>query len=658
VKRACSNTRLKRAIFWLIGGTTVLSALTLHQKSAQAQVTTLPAAGSGIQFQTSSPGRCANIGDWYTTNGAGNTTPGETANLGVGNPGLCPPTDTTPTTNPLTNRFHRFLVDVSPALAASGTTITVRGAGSGGAEDAETDGNTPTATPLSPDPTRFTLFGPDGTQLGAPQVFNGPGDAVFAIPPGSLPGSYTVRSEAGQQYVNPGPFVDSLNDDDNSFSIEVTGGAELLVGFFQGTFQNVAVGAVNLNFFFLAGPQTGTVDIRNFDFDNDGTISYTAPTGATTAGTVSGGTTWNGSGTLNGRTGNTQNVAIANAGRWGITVNGYGGGFINQSILEVEATDRQQPLAVFTTAPTSAGNFTITPDTTLATQVGQKVCHGFVVTNNFLTTDIVNLTRSGTDANWTTQYFQDAAGTIPLPDTDGDGNPDTGVLAANGGRSPTLYLCATPSNGNQPQDVTRVIGTSFMDRQVRSQSFPAGDARRNPVPQFVTKTTTIGAAALPSSFRIVKRITNILRNGATLPGENYAGVINDPADTNDDAPGFAQLPLAGILAQPTANPVRSNDEVTYTVYFLSDGGTPTIDANICDLIPGGMTFIPGSLEVKRASASVGSGGNFFTPLTPLPANNSCTIQENPNGAAIYELGDIPSTPGSNFGFVRFRVRVN
>jgi uncharacterized repeat protein (TIGR01451 family) len=660
VKRVSSTTRTTRANFLLIGSVTALSALAFDQKLVQAQSTVLPPPASGIEFQTSSPGRCANIGDWYTTNGASTFTPGNTPDT----TSLCIPTDPDPTTNPATNRFHRFLIDVSPALSASGTTITVRGAGSGGSEDAETDGLTSGAAPLNPDPTRFTLFGPDGAQIGAPQSFTGAGDAVFVIPPGSPPGSYIIRSEAGQQYINPGSFNPDLNDDDNNFSIEVSGGAELLIGFFQGTFQNRTVGgSPNIDFFFLAGPQAGGIDILNFDLDGDGSLSYFSPTAPGTAidGTESGNFNWNGT-SLNNRTatGNdSQSVAINNAGRWRINLAGYGNGFINQSALEVLSRERNEPLPVFTQPPQSAGNFTITSDTTLRTQVGQRVCHGFVVTNNFLTTDIVNLTRSGTDPNYTAQYFADAAGTIPLPDTDGDGNPDTGVLVPNGGQSPTLYLCVTPNNGAPPQDTTRIIGTSFMDRQVRSQSFPVGDPRRNPVPSPpVTKITLIEGATGTSSFRIVKRITNIVRNGTTLPGENYGAVINDPNDTNDDAAGFTQLPLAGILAQPASNPVRSNDEVTYTVYFLSDGGSPTIDANICDLIPGGMTFIPGSLEVKRATNPVGAGGNFFTPLAPLPENNSCTIQENPNGAAIYELGTVSNNPGSNFGFVRFRVRVN
>lgn len=78
-----------------------------------------------------------------------------------------------------------------------------------------------------------------------------------------------------------------------------------------------------------------------------------------------------------------------------------------------------------------------------------------------------------------------------------------------------------------------------------------------------------------------------------------------------------------------------------------------------------MSFIPESLELKIGSAaaffaspSTKPGGNFYASLAPLPNNNSCTIQTNPNGAAIYELGTVSNSAGSNFGFARFRVRVN
>jgi uncharacterized repeat protein (TIGR01451 family) len=686
VKRLLNCVRPQRACFWHIGSVGAIAAtLALVPKVAQAQ-STLPSNPS-VVFQTSSPGRCANVGDWYTTYGNTNTTPTGNNTPIVGAGQLCAPTDPAgnQTTNVNANKLHRFLINVTPAdLAQSGgsITVTIEDAGTGGALD-EVDGsqNPPNTTGSNPpgavfDPTRFRLL--NGSSINSPEIGRIDLDpqtsatdlgATRTLGTITAPGVYTVTSQTGEYSLNgfTGAYTLNRNNDDNGFRIVVSGIQELLIGQFQGTFQNSAVlpAGTNLPFFFLAGPGTTDVFIRNFDLDGDGSISYASPTNPTIPGTVSVGSVWNGGGGLNTGGDSAVVAGLANAGRWGITLQGYGSGFINQSLLEVSPSatepDPNNPdaprLPVFDLPPTRAGNFTITPDTTLRTQIGRQVCHGFTVTNNFFTTDIVNLTREGTDPNYTTEYFADEAGTVPLPDTDGDGNPDTGILAANGGTTPTLYLCATPREGAPPQDTTRVVGTSFMDRRVREQAFQPGDPNRNPVPQFVTKITLISAGG-NANFRIVKRITNVTRNGAVLPGENYGAVIDDPNDTNDTLPGFSQLPLEGILAQPVSNALISNDEVTYTIYFLADGSAPTIDANICDLIPGGMTFVPGSLQVRLANNPLGPGGNFFTPLAPLPANNSCPIQENPNGAAIFNLGTVSNNAGSNFGFVRFRVRVN
>ncbi|WP_414622351.1 hypothetical protein [Calothrix sp. CCY 0018] len=51
-------------------------------------------------------------------------------------------------------------------------------------------------------------------------------------------------------------------------------------------------------------------------------------------------------------------------------------------------------------------------------------------------------------------------------------------------------------------------------------------------------------------------------------------------------------------------------------------------------------------------------GSFFTPGTQLPANNFCPNQDNSTGAVIGNLGTINHTLGNNFGFIRFRVKID
>ncbi len=165
-----------------------------------------------------------------------------------------------------------------------------------------------------------------------------------------------------------------------------------------------------------------------------------------------------------------------------------------------------------------------------------------------------------------------------------------------------------------------------------------------------------------ANLLLVKRITNVTRNGSTLGGVNFGGFVDDPGTTDDTNVGWTQLqPTAapvGIPALDINNPVRPGDEVEYTVYFLSNGSVPALATTVCDLIPAGTTLVSGTSQIRTNNTPAVSGGTVFTPLAPLPPNNSCLNQSNPNGAVIFNLSDLPNTPAGNVGFVRFRVRVN
>lgn len=636
--------------------TTLATVFVVNPQSALAQVTTLPSLDNigptrALTFQTSGRDRAPGVGDWYTTSASAST-----------------------------DRVHRFLISVTPTdLAAAGGAITVRILdGEVNQTLDEFNGNNFAASAglactVDCDPSRFTLVGPGGGTLGqltynlVAVAANGQNDLLATI---TAPGVYQVVSESGALPIT-GNAAAALNNDDNGFRIEIGGVANLLVGQFQGTLQQNSGNAINLRLFALVGPGTGSLFFRNFDIDSNffagQSINYVSPPGGrgTVAGTLSTQGDWNGGGTLN--TGGDVVGGlnpIIDAGYWEVQVNNFAND--NQTLFEANTGPDTSPntapnrLPLFDAPPQRAGNFLITTDTTLETPIGQRVCHPFRVVNNFFTTDIVNLTATGTNPNYTTQFFRDAAGTIPLTDTDGDSQVDTGILAANGGFV-DLFFCVTPGPGAvQPDgtvaiDTTTITGTSFMDREVRAQSGTGA-----PVPQSVVKTTIppTGTTTSAANLIVVKRITNVVRNGAILPGVNFGAIIDDPNSTTDNVPGWAQIPLAGILALPLENPVRSGDEVTYTVYFLSNGSAPVLDASLCDQIPGGMTFIPNTLELSLTNQPATSTGEFFTPLAPLPDNNACTVQTNPNGSAITTLGTVSNVPGSNFGFIRFRVRVN
>lgn len=227
--------------------------------------------------------------------------------------------------------------------------------------------------------------------------------------------------------------------------------------------------------------------------------------------------------------------------------------------------------------------------------------------------------------------------------------PGTGA----GGQGPFQNTVTATATGNS--------GTQVLDRSndgTNPDPDNDGDPTNNESPTVVTLPTIQGQANLI----LVKRITNVTRNGVTLPGVNFGAFVDDPTTTNDNAPGWAQLvpPGAptGVVEVSNNTPLQSADEVEYTVYFLSNGGLPALGSSICDLVPTQTSLIPLSNQIRVGTGAPASGGTVFTPLAPLPANNACLDQRNPNGAVIFDLGNVSNVPTDNVGFVRFRVRVN
>jgi hypothetical protein len=165
----------------------------------------------------------------------------------------------------------------------------------------------------------------------------------------------------------------------------------------------------------------------------------------------------------------------------------------------------------------------------------------------------------------------------------------------------------------------------------------------------------LGASG-PANLRLVKRITNVLRGNTPISGVPFNSFEDDTNDEDDDVLNQSpQSSPVGITRLET--PVVSGDIVEYTIYFLSEGGEALENVRICDLIPDGTTFVDGSIAVNGGGNGA-DNGNFSSPLAPIPANfqNICTNGTPANGAVLTNLGTLPA--GGQFGFVRFRVRVN
>src|SRR5437660_9741370 len=204
-----------------------------------------------VYIQTSGPQRPATIGDWYTT-----------------------------ATSASADRAHYVYVDVTAAMITAGggsVTITVNDAEStAGAGPNDEVAN-------ASDPTRFSLLAADrATVLSTTTLASGTANGTAVVFTVNAAGTYYVKSEDGAQVISGNATV-GLNDDDNGFTVTVSqsGG---LIGAYQVSYQQDIAGT--RTFFFLVGPGTPSLFLRNFDLDGPGGVSaltYTRPGGGTIA---------------------------------------------------------------------------------------------------------------------------------------------------------------------------------------------------------------------------------------------------------------------------------------------------------------------------------------------------------------------------------------
>jgi uncharacterized repeat protein (TIGR01451 family) len=199
-----------------------------------------------------------------------------------------------------------------------------------------------------------------------------------------------------------------------------------------------------------------------------------------------------------------------------------------------------------------------------------------------------------------------------------------------------------------------------------------------------TQLTTVGN--LPPHVSLVKRITAINRVGVNVLPITHIDVNTGTGSTDDNASGWPNLPApvtATIDSGPSTNPnfspflqgainrndARPNDEVEYTIYFLSDGGRDAANFKLCDFIPVNSTYMASTLKLAIGSGAPTSltdivdadQGKFMA--NPGPFDAACTATNNGKGAVVVNVGTVtkstgPGAPSTSYGFIRFTAKVN
>ena len=300
----------------------------------------------------------------------------------------------------------------------------------------------------------------------------------------------------------------------------------------------------------------------------------------------------------------------------------------------------------------SDGSFTI-PYTINVRNVGDILLNNLQVIEN-LSQTFNGLTTFGVEAN-------SLSGTGVRVNPNFNGISDTNLLVGTDSLSIgtnstiTFNVRVNPGNKVGPYNNTAVgnafgaNGGAVSDQSTDGTNIDPdndGDPTNNSVPTPVN---------FASNIRLLKRITGVIKDGVPI---NSASFTSIEADADANAIAQAGLTPIGVRITPESNNLTSDDEIEYTIYFLSDGVQAATQVKFCDLIPTGTSYIPNSTIVQVGKTQLTSAEQFFPSLTPLPTGNSCLNPNNPNGAIIVNLGNISNTPGNNFGFIRLRVKID
>ena len=235
----------------------------------------------------------------------------------------------------------------------------------------------------------------------------------------------------------------------------------------------------------------------------------------------------------------------------------------------------------------------------------------------------------------------------------------------------TFSVRVTPGFNLGPYFATATVQGTDPNGVVLTDISTAGtvpDANGNGTPSDDITPTPIQFTGVPN-LRIVKRMTNALRNGVAITNIDFTTFLDDPNDSSDNAPGWSALSPIGLARLTEANLLRSGDDLEYTVYFLSDGTGIASNAQFCDPIPAGSIFLGdtygsglGTLlrlegtERPQTNATDGDPGRFIPVLTPAPS--PCPSPNNPNGAVFIQIPTLSNRSPNNVGFMRFRVRID
>ncbi|MBT9311294.1 isopeptide-forming domain-containing fimbrial protein [Leptothoe kymatousa] len=243
---------------------------------------------------------------------------------------------------------------------------------------------------------------------------------------------------------------------------------------------------------------------------------------------------------------------------------------------------------------------------------------------------------------------------------------------ANNSEVTAVRVQMTAVPGNAPTRQVRLVleGSDMVGNDTYTNDFSG----KPPGLQLITAPDAIVRTVTRPGLVLVKRLTAI--NGTPITNV-VDDTYDDPATATIDESQFdnhAYWPNGFLQGDITRDDIQPDDDLEYTIYFMSNGFGDLTNLNICDMVPQYTSYLPDTMRLSLGTSSTTTaltdnadtdGGRFFSPGVlplvpcPQPANNQ--------GAVVFNLVNNPDTlpgatgvgtPANAFGFVRFEVDVD
>lgn len=516
---------------------------------------------------------------------------------------------------------------------------------------------------------------------GSIALANGTIPAAIGVTPGTCTVTVNVRSGTAGSYTNTlaaGALTSSSGANTAAASATLSVGSVSVAKSFSPT--SIATNDFSLLMITLSNPTTSALTSASF--------TDTYPSGLTNASTPAGASTCGG--TVTAAAGG-NSVALS-----GGTIPAASGAtpgtcFVRVYVTSSIAGNYTNNLTTGAIS-TSGGSNSVGASSALSVLAQPTVTKVFIPsTISIGGTSVIKITITNpntaaiTGASFTDSYPANLTNTAsPGATITGSGCSGT-VGAANSGTSLSLAGGTIPASGSCDLTVN-VASTSPTATTHTNPGFTVSTANAGNGTAAAANLVVTSSASSTPNLHLVKRITAINRGGVNILPLTYIDVTTGAGSADDNAVNWPNLPaLVTATLDPgpgtttnfspflqgaiNRNDARPNDEVEYTIYFLSDGGRDAANFKLCDFVPGNSTYVGSTLKLAIGSSAPtdltdivdGDQGRFIA--NPGPFDAACTATNNGKGAVVVNIGTAtkstgPGAPAASYGFIRFTAKVN